>query len=432
MSSQVRERDAWLYAAIALPFALLFAFLTPPFQSPDEVGHYWRAMAISRGSLRAVMVAGRPGDRIPADARDLVATLWMDLAGKEQVKFDRAKFRDARALRPSDPLVSVSFPAFYTAVPYTPQALALVVTRRLHCPTLVGFYAGRVLNAIVGVLLVMLAMRMLPDAAWVFACAGLTPMFLYLAGTFSADVVTAGLAFCATAAALRPIKAAFPAFAGLLSLAKPGYALIALLALPRLRQKRERVAIAIAFVAVALGGWLATMNARDSYFPMRSDIVTDARAQATNVAHAPLRFLNVAAADYAHHAWAYLDQLIGRLGWLDIGLPSFVIYAYLALFLFVALSLSVRFGIAERAMLAMVFVATLLTLSLAQYLIWSPVGGSEIEGLQGRYFIPAVPLLLLAISAPWLRGTRWAICAIAIPGNAIALVLLARRYYGWP
>lgn len=420
--------ESWWYAAIALPVAILFAFFTPPFQSPDEVGHYWRANAIASGELTFQKVDGKPGAMIPADARDLVATLWMELAGKD-LKFDDSKFDRARQLRPSDELVRVSFPAFYTAVSYAPQSAALLVARVLNVGTLYAFYAGRVLNGIVGIALVMLAMRLLPDAAWAFGAVGLTPMFLFLGGTYSADVVTVGLAFCAIAAALsaaRPML--FPLFAGLLSLAKPGYALIALLRLPRIRERKERLPIVLAFVAVAIGGAIAATSARNANYQVRPDATTDASAQAKVVMAAPIEFLQLSITHYAQHATQYLDQLIGRLGWLDVGLPRFVLLAYLAMFLYVALSIGLRVTAIDRVAMFIVIAATLLTIALADYLSWTPVGSNTIEGMQGRYFLPIAPLALLMISARWLRWTRWVVCIVAIAGNIAALYAINARY----
>lgn len=419
---------AWLYAAIALPVAILFAFQTPPFQSPDEVGHYWRANAIARGELTFDKIDGKPGAMIPVDARDLVATLWMELAGKD-LKFDDAKLESARELQPTDQLVRVSFPAFYTAVSYTPQSVALFVARKLNVRTLHAFYAGRVLNGLAGIALVMLAMRLLPDAAWAFGAIGLTPMFLFLGGTYSADVVTIGLAFCAIAAALRATRPMLlPLFAGLLSLAKPGYALIALLRLPRIRERKERLPIVLAFLAVAIGGVIAGIGAREAIYQARPDATTDAAAQMKGVLAAPFAFLQLAVTHYAQHATQYLDQLIGRLGWLDVGLPRFVLLAYLAMFAFVALSIGLRVTMIDRVAMFVVIAATLLTIALADYLSWTPVGSNTIEGMQGRYFLPVAPLALLMISARWLQGTRWVVCIVGIAGNIAALLAVHARY----
>jgi len=423
--------DAWLYLAIAFPVAVAFALLTPPFQSPDEVAHYWRSAAIARGQLLPEMQDGRAGATVPTDTRDLVAALWMELAGKTDLKFDRAKLSHAWALKPGVETVRVKFPAFYTPVVYAPQAAAIAISRVVQAPTLAGFYAGRIANALVAVLLVFLAMRLLPEAGWIFGVVGLTPMFLFISGAFSADAVTAGLAFCAIAAALRPHGArTLPLFCGLAALAKPGYALVSLLTLPRWRFRPERARVIAALLATVVCGALAAAGARAAYYPLRSDVPTEAAAQSIHVIRHPLQFVQIAATDYWDHAAQYRDQLIGRLGWLDVGLPSFVIFGYLILFVYAALSVSLRLSAQERLMAALAFGGSLLLLSLSQYLVWTPVGAAQIEGLQGRYFLPIAALALLSIAIPQLWLHRWVIAVTTIAGNVVALLALVKRYYG--
>jgi uncharacterized membrane protein len=418
--------DAWWYVALALPVAIAFALLTPPFQSPDEVAHYWRSAAISRGNLIPDVKDGRPYCTVPVDARDLVAICWAEMAGKD-VHYDRAKLREAWRLRPRSETVQLSFPAFYTAIAYAPQSLAVGVSRLLRAPTLAGFYAGRIANGLAGVLLVALAMWLSPQAAWIFGIVGLTPMFLFLGGSYSADVVTTGLACCVIAAGRNAVA---PLASALLALAKPGYALIPFIASPRLRDRSERLRIGATLVVTVLCAWLAAASARTAYYQLRGDVPTDASAQLKHVVQEPLRFVSIAAKDYVSHAAQYRDQLVGRLGWLDVGLPPFVIWSYVIVFLYVALSTSISLKIIERLTIAMVAIATLLILSLSQYLVWTAVGSTAIEGLQGRYFLPVVPLVLLAISARVLPMTRWVPLIVAACGNVIALLALSDRYYG--
>lgn len=425
------DRAARLYLALALPVALLFASITPPFQVPDEVGHYWRAAAIARGQFAATMVDGKPGGVVPVASRDLVAVTWMELAGKE-TKYEQARIAEARKLRPGDESVRVSFPAFYTAVPYAPQAVALAATRSM--PPLIGFRAARAANAVAGVLLIALAMRLLPAAAWVFGTVGLMPMFLFLAGSMSADVVTVGLAFCATAAALRRdagarlTRVALPLVSLLLALAKPAYVLIPLLSLVRLRKGGERLVVLATMAATIAGAVVSAAMARAAWFPMRGDAVTDARAQLAFVLHHPFAFLRTAVADYASHGMSYVDHFVGRLGWLDVGLPRAAIVASLVLILYSALSLSTRIDLPARLLSFGVFASTLLVISLSQYVAWTPVGSSSIDGIQGRYFLPIAPALLLALSSSRLRWWPWAAGVTAVAVNATAVWLVAARY----
>jgi uncharacterized membrane protein len=412
------------YAAVALTAAFLFAFLTPPMQTPDEVAHYWRATAIAAGQLFPHKVDGKPSAMIPADARDLVFHTWMEMAGKE-VQYERDRFARARTLRPSSDTVRLSFPAFYTCVPYVPQALAIALTRAVKMPTLYSFYAGRIANALAGVLLVMLAMRLAPAAAWIFAAVGLTPMFVYLCGSFSADVVTIGVAFCTIAAGLRGSARLLAIFAPILTLAKPAYFLIALVA-ATVRKKATLIVLALVIAGVAIAAW----TTRQAYYPMRADVATDAPQQLEHVKRAPFRFVALAAKDYANNIDAYYEHFTGRLGWLDIGLPRFVRWMFGLLFLYVAASAAVQLSVQRRVLFVALFLGTLLVISLSQYLIWTAVGAGEIHGIQGRYFLPAAPLLLLAISRRWIPFHAAVPLAAGVVANVVALATLAHRYYG--
>ena len=297
----------------------------------------------------------------------------------------------------------------------------MCITRFVNAPALVSFYAGRVANAIAGVLLVMLAMRMAPDIGWIFGAVGLTPMFLFLAGTFSADVVTTGLAFCTAAAALRGTRSLFAASAIPLSLTKPAYFLVAFIA----PKKRLIAILLLVVIGVAVAAWTTSA----AYYPMRADVFTDARQQTAHVIHYPLRFLRVAALDYAHNITTYFEQLIGRLGWLDVFLPRFVRIAFALLFAYAALTVRVAPSLRDRALILAIFVATLFIVSLSQYLIWTPVNAEEIHGIQGRYFLPVVPLLLIALATPVWKVRVAVPLTIGVVANLTALYVLAVRYY---
>ncbi len=74
-------------------------------------------------------------------------------------------------------------------------------------------------------------------------------------------------------------------------------------------------------------------------------------------------------------------------------------------------------------------------------LIWTSVGGLRVDGLQGRYFIPVAPALLLIAADLWeclpakLRSHRGesrrdlSTALIAIGGCAYALIVLYFHYF---
>jgi uncharacterized membrane protein len=429
-------RDVAVYLLIAVPVAIAFALLTPPMQTPDEVGHYWRSVAVSQGELVYEKNDGKPSALIPTASRKLVGTVWMDMAGR-QVKYDVERLRRARELRNTDDKVRVHFPAFYTAAPYVPQAVTLLIARVIRVPPLAAFYLGRMANALAGILLVALAMRAMPKLAWAFAMVGLTPMFLYLAGSYSADTLTTGIAFSAIAYALRlweeegtrRLWAIFIALSFLLALAKPAYLLIPLLSLPLWRVPRARPLIAASIVAMASGAAIAAWTARIGYFAMRPDLLANPSAQLTHMTHYPMRVAAAVLSDYGRHTSQYFDHFVGRLGWLDIGLPQYVERAFLAAFIYVALATHIKLSWGRRLWIAAIFAGSLVMVSVSQYMIWTPVGSSDVDGIQGRYFLPVFPLLLIALSGSWPKPRWWIPASIAIVCNAVAIRTLFNHYY---
>ncbi len=83
----------------------------------------------------------------------------------------------------------------------------------------------------------------------------------------------------------------------------------------------------------------------------------------------------------------------------------------------------------------LVLALSVAALGVSIYVMWSPTGAPIIEGVQGRYFIPMSPLLLLPLclrrGAIDLAAKRlhWAVIGYLIWAMAVTLYTLANRYY---
>jgi uncharacterized membrane protein len=129
-------------------------------------------------------------------------------------------------------------------------------------------------------------------------------------------------------------------------------------------------------------------------------------------------------------------MVIGALGALDTLLPK-PYYALAALILLAALiadALGPDAG-RGRALLLVVALAGTGAVFLSQYLIWSAVGGTVIEGVQGRYFLPLAPatvLLIAGLVPPHARLRTTLLIGVAgfplVTAVVTPLALLARFY----
>lgn len=447
------------FLLVALLVGGALVFVTPPFQVPDEPAHFFRAWEVSEGRLIRWDKQGRGGGPLPESVQGVAAVLLGDLPGKPERKIAVAQIRDGLRvpLRPGH-RVEVYFPnsVLYTFVPYIPQALVIRAGRALEAPPLVTFYAARLAAFLVSTLLTGFAIRRAPAFRWLLALVALTPMALFQRASVSADALTIASAFVLGALAARlawgpeiPGRERrrdfllLTAAAVALCLCKPAYVLLAgaVLLIPAARLPGGRRVPAFLFYGLAVGLAFAVgmINGRLTEVELRPGVGVNAAAQIHDATREPVRFLGVVVRDYVVHADRYLAQLVGQLGWLDVKLPLVFLTLYLVFLAAFGLldGEGVRIEPWQRGLLALMVTGTLLLLSAAQYAIWTPYRASYLEGLQGRYYMPVVPV------AVWLLHLRlrrlpqveegwlgWAAAGLTAVSAVVTFYSLIERYYG--
>jgi len=131
-------------------------------------------------------------------------------------------------------------------------------------------------------------------------------------------------------------------------------------------------------------------------------------------------------------------MFVGVLGWLDTYLPDWLLSAYALLLLLVAAfdgHVGLRLGLARRAWVSAIGVGGLFGVSLSLYCLWSAVGSPELDSIQGRYFIPLAPVLLLIFCNTTLSnvaGSRMK-ATFVLPSIVVTWIVvfdrLIERYY---
>jgi uncharacterized membrane protein len=460
---------------------LLFVFVSPPFQVPDEPAHFRRAYQIGTGAPLVRRPDGALGVEQPAS---LGALIQLSLAGMPYQPLQRmpAGTLAAASRIPLDPShlafvpLALSNLTPYGPAPYLPQAAAAAFGRWLALPPLWILYLARLCNLAACLALTWAAVRMAPFYQWFFVFLALTPMAMFLRSSASADALTNAAAMllvsviCALAysppAAEPVLQEANPAparwriacllaMAALVAACKGGYVLLNLLVplIPprRLGRPRIRAAVLAAVLVITAAGVVnSSSTAKTAFAHFQRDPGVQPYLQAQGVAAHPMRFLGIVIADYGKHLTRYAVGFVGNFGWLDTPLPVAVLVTY-ALFL---LALAVTGGDGataisgrDRLLIAAVVLAELLVISASQYLAWTVVGAPAIEGLQGRYFLPLAPVAaLLLYNRRWAGALAAALAggqtgrlgrmekALAVASAAFTAVSLLRiwtRYHGW-
>lgn len=457
------------YLFLCAPVCIALALIVPPGEVADEGAHLARAAALIQGDMVGHRESVRYSDgstHVAAGVR--IDPVWNRIGWSRTKAFGGAivaedSAPDARG-RVFVPIYTVgTYPPFL----YLPGAAGLGLGRILGLAPEVCFILGRLSNATatLAVALAALALAHRGRAA-LFALLAL-PMTLSLAASFNQDAPIIALAALA-AALLTPriltgpsarwrLSGAILAVA-LVVLAKPPYAGLGAMLLVPLPPRNDLMGhavrrLAAAFLAVlpallwtaAATTYVATPVPRATYEagPLWSGprpatfTATDPKAQAQVLLDKPARLATLPGhfLGTVKHLTILYKGAIGIFGWLDRPLPG-VLYGLWAVALLAPLLL-LRQGTLppwpERLILPAAAIACLWLVVISQYLTWTNVGENRIDGPQGRYLLPLVPMFVLAFARSRRETAgRWpamllvaaaAVDVLALPLAALAMTI---------
>jgi hypothetical protein len=303
-----------------------------------------------------------------------------------------------------------------------PQAIVmryLGLTGRL--PALPVYYICRLAGLLSYCALVLLAVRLAPFGKWTLAVLALGPTAVFQASTIGTDPISNGLGLLFIAGCLavsfrqrigRPEWAALVSLSFLLFLGKPNMVFLAvlpLIILSRVRFKMRGGLLLLGLAIATLGlievaGWAYVAYGRFSAPGGDLDPVRQIMFVATH----PFTFLVSIAADFAAHGISYIHEWLAEYGygyWV-VPWPTFPLCI-----LAVAAAMMADSGDAypprrTRIGLFAVFLLAIVGTSLSLYLAFTPIGNSEILGVQGRYYTAIIPLLALGMIGLPLIGRK--------------------------
>jgi uncharacterized membrane protein len=392
-----------------LIFGSIMIGMTPLGAGYDEEQHFYRVWQLS--NLKMV-----PGEQVWRQAK--FPNIYVELSYRRQplvgsVGFDYWEKYGSLKLYDRDYYYGSINPRSRYAPPLLlPQALALRYgIGRFDLPALPAYYLSRFTGLLSYLLLAWLAVRLIPFGKWLLAVLAVAPMAVYQASTISADTITNGIGFLFIAGTLR--LAAQTGIRGrdaggllilfaLLFFAKPNIyplAVLPFMLIPPSRFSSKAAYLllilgAVLLFGVEVGGW----NRISPNPGLEASGDVNAVGQVGYILSHPFAFAGVIFRNPFTLGPAYLTQWAGVYGY-DYGSVPGLTYVFLAVAVVLALFTqeSSQPNRRTRASLFIVFMLCYFFTLLSLYLTFTSVGETFVYGVQGRYFIPIVPLLLLAV-----------------------------------
>lgn len=407
-----RKKKNWttekVFVFMVIPLGLMFIALLPPGQSPDELNHFRRAYGIASGAVMADKLENGGGSALPIEISDsMFATpghgtyaaidnkMAMEISGETSVQ----KYPNT---------------AIYNFVSYLPQTFAALIGKVFNMPFLAIAYLMEAFNFITWAILVYLAIKLMPKFKKILLFVVLNPMTLQEATSLSADALAIGLSIfmiafvCYLAYSKKTLMTRkeliiLYVLAILIGLCKIVYAPLVLMYLiipyERFGSKKKKWIHAIcmgALFVLANFGWLLISSSLETV--LRPGV--DAKAQAIWILKNPFEYLIRVVSTVNLQSQNWLGGMLGlSLGAFNINLPTLYFLMTYAIFVIILAqrSDSLNFRKNDRLIFGIAFVIIMLLICTSVYLQWTDYGEVLIEGVQGRYIIPILMLLPLAM-----------------------------------
>lgn len=419
-----RQKEANLFLALALCTGLAMACIVPPFQECDGWTHYLLATEVSYGNLFSP-VADRPTHKagmltVPGNLNDIDYHLIQGGTGEggEYIRY-------LKGVELSEQKGEIGLPGRFVSLYYYPQALGLWLGRTLKMSVYWSVFLSRALNLFLYLALAYRAVGITPVLKNSMAAVAMLPITLYQAASDSPDAMQNGLCFLFVAVCLFYAygekehlgwkeACGMGALLGVIFLYKYVYVCLGLLAflIPARKfgeKKNYWKCAVIALIPLLALGAIGMGNAVSMANAGQAVAEAGGMAQTQYLMAHPLFIFRVVLGTFLHKFNDYMLMLniLGSLNYPLMGLqfivPLFLVFA--ACIDVNQTCLKIKWKDKALCLAAVLMVGA--GLVLAMYIgegRGNEVGAQVAEGVQGRYFIPIILPLFVAVQQQGAQG----------------------------
>lgn len=412
----VKQKLEKTFIFIALIVGIIYMFAIPPYMVPDEETHFVTVYAKSSELLGEKSVdekghiIARGEDfnyfrRNTHPNRNTYAYYMKGLLGVSNTGIHQEEISLLRS------------PVEISGTVYIPQIVGVSLARILNFNGVQLLYMGRFCALLFYIVAIYLAIKYMPFAKMVILGVAMLPMSMQQAASFSYDATLNSLALLMISyflhliyekekvtkrdiiilgictALMIPIKGVYITILGM------GI----LIPSEKFGGNLKKYISAALLMLIGVGGTIVTRISTMPGFGTEAteQIFTDYYTF-RDILETPIATVNIFLRTIGQRFSYYLETMIGsQLGWLEIQIPFIVIFSFVLILMISTLNTEEKNTIIvtrkEKRWLFVLCMITLLGVCLGMFLSFTIQGSLFIEGVQGRYFLPILPMCLLLL-----------------------------------
>ena len=393
---------------------LIFTFLVPPFQKPDEQPHFEKSLLISKGYL---FCQQKSNNIVKLEKKyvDFIKTPYLDLlthGGSSKLPlpiFLKDLFSNNQSNKKID--FNIDHLCSFPIISYLPQAFTLKVLSLININPIQSIYFVRLIMGIIGYFWFLYLYRKIADNFKLFLLFTFAlPMTLHQVSSLSYDAlhIMFGLTFFMLITSFW-----IPASAGMTQTAKKYFKLFFVLFLFLWSKKigyetfflfiflipfkiKPMMISSLIFVPFYI---LSKLNGSYDLQSSLSSQVINPIQQISFLFSNPVNLITVIMTTTVHRFTFYLQSLIGIFGWLEYGLDplSYLLYGLFFVYVIVETRHASSLHKNKIILLFITLIISYVFIVLLAFVFNTESGTLTAHGVQGRYFIPFLPFVILLI-----------------------------------
>ena len=406
--AEKRIKKEWLFAGLALVIGVALVFVNAPQVRYDEHAHFWRAYEIASGNI-----ISRTTNELPNSVTDLFMREDNSYPNKE-INYETIQEKIGAELNEDEKTpFAVGATGSLTPISYIPQVIGVLIGRVLQLSPMIILYLGRLTNLLAYIALVFMAIKIMPSEKWklIIMMIALFPMSMNLAATVSPDTVILGTTLLAISYAMhlkfetKEITYKHIILLGILCMIPtvckivyfPLCLLVLLLPHEKFESKTKRILSWVIIFAIVFIPYLVLnriVSLGDYEIAIRTNMTEQILFTLSSIPRDFITLINTIYVEFSD----YFFEMIG--GWNTIQILSIVLFIMLLIAMYKTEEneKKLTFTKTDKVICWVIFIIEVLGVVAAMYLGWTQAQQTVVEGVQGRYFLPIIPLICILLS----------------------------------
>ena len=406
-SRKIKINKEMLFLCMAFLIGIIFVFINVPQIRYDEHAHFWRAYEIASGNIISKTTNELPNSVI-------------ELFKRNDGTYPNREFNyETLKEKISEPLKEENKTAFpvgatgsLTPISYIPQVIGILIGRILNLSPMIILWLARITNLLCYITLVFFAIKIMPFEKWksIIMIIALFPMTMNLASTVSPDTIIIGATLLTISYVFylkvveEKITLKNMILLGILFMIPivckivyfPLCLLVFILPKDKFENKLKKNLYYILTILIIFGTYFALnkLVAKGDYeIAIRTNMTEQILFTISDLSRDFITAINT----FYSESSLYFFELIG--GWNTINIISVVFFIILLFVMFDKdkESTQYEFNKKEKNIVLAIIIIEALGVIAAMYLGWTQARQTIVEGIQGRYFLPIIPLLCMLI-----------------------------------